>query len=135
MNTLFRNGSLVAGLILVSNGAHGAASPGLTKIYESFVVSAIAATRCAPPDAETQKKFINNFTIVSAFARKELKARFPNSPEEVIDTALKEQANKLTKKVDEVIQSDGCKDEKIQKLLEAYRYHADWNATAPPPPK
>lgn len=115
--------------------AFGAASPGLTQIYESFVVAAIAADKCGPPDAETRKKFLANFSMVSTFARKELKARFPNSTEAAVDTALKDQADKLAKKVDEVVQSDGCKDDKIQKLLQAYRYHANWNAAAPPEAK
>lgn len=116
-------------------GAFGAATPGLTQIYESFVVAAIAADKCDPPDAETRKKFLANFSMVSTFARKELKARFPNSTEAAVDTALKDQAEKLARKVDEVVKSDGCKDDKIQKLLQAYRYHADWNAAAPPAAK
>ncbi len=119
-------------LVLASSASYGAASPGLTKIYESFIVSKIAAERCGKIDADTQKKFLANFEMVSVFARKELKARFPDSTDQTVEVALKDQAAKIAERVDEIVKADGCGDEKIQKLLDAYRYHANWNAADPP---
>jgi hypothetical protein len=128
-----RVAAFAAAAMLVNSVAFGAASPGLTKIHESFVVAQIAADRCGPPDVETRKKFRANFEVVAIFARKELKARFPNSTDATVDAALKDQADKLARRVEEIVQTGGCQDERIQKLLEAYRHHAEWNSGAPPP--
>jgi hypothetical protein len=130
MTTVFRRAATVAGILLTSSTAFGAASPGLTKIYESFVVAKAAADRCGAPDAETTRKFQANFEVVSLFARKELRARFPNSTDAAADAALKDQADKITRRVDDIVKADGCKDGKVQNMLDAYRRHADWSATA-----
>lgn len=113
----------------LSTAALAAATPGLTKIHESFVVAEHAVMRCEPPDEATQKKFRANYDIVRTFARKELRARFPESTDAMTEEALKKQAELLTRRVDEVIQTEGCASEKVRTLVQSYRQHANWGAT------
>lgn len=130
MNSLLRTLGFAAGLA-VGAGALAAASPGLTKIYESFVVAEYAANKCEPADAATQDKFRANFALVASFARKELMARFPGSTDAQADKALKETAATLIRRVEEVIRDEGCGAEKIRNLVTAYRRHANWDAAGP----
>lgn len=111
---------------LASNPSYASNSPDILQIYDQFVISSAAASRCAKPDKETLNYFLANFQIVSTYASQELKKRYPAQAKEQIANAIKNRSDSITHKIFELVREKGCNDPDIQQVVKRFFVQAKW---------
>ena len=115
---------LLAAMTLSSQAADG---PDILKIFDAFVVSSAAASKCEKPDQETLSRFLVNYQMVTVRTRQELKRRYPDRTDAQIDNAIKQKSKAMSERVHDVIGKQGCNDNKVQDLIRRFYFHAKWD--------
>jgi mevalonate kinase len=100
--------------------------PDILQIFDAFILSSAAARKCVKPDEEVLANYLANFRMISIRAAQELQKRFPDKTKEQIGNVMKKNSELLTEKVDEVIDADGCENEKIDDLIKRFYLQAKW---------
>ncbi len=113
-------------LLLATAPVRAGEGPDILQIFDAFVLSSAAASKCGRPDEATLQKFLANFELVWMRAAAALEARYPDRTQEQIGRAMKAKADHLSNKVFEVVAADGCGDAKIRDLLERFKAHVLW---------
>lgn len=97
----------------------------IVQIMGQFVQASYAASRCIKPDQQTLSRFLVNFKIASIRATDELRKRNPGYSDQQIVEHLKRGSDAVEKQIDEVIQTNGCGDPRIQDLLKRFEMQAN----------
>jgi mevalonate kinase len=100
--------------------------PDILQIFDAFILSSAAARKCVKPDEEVLANYLANFRMISIRAAQELQKRFPDKTKEQIGNVMRKNSELLTEKVDEVIDADGCENEKIDDLIKRFYLQAKW---------
>ena len=117
---------LVVLFTLLSSPSFAEEGPGILKIFDQFVVSSAAASKCAQPDKETLTAFLANFQMVSVYTSQELQKQFPKRTEDQISTAMKGKSQAITEKVNSMIAEKGCSDPDVQLVVKRFFVQAKW---------
>ncbi len=113
-------------IILLSSPSFADEGPGILNIFDQFVVSSAAASKCAQPDKETLTAFLANFQMVSVYASQELQKQFPKRTKEEIATAMKGKSQAITEKVNSMVDEKGCSDPDVQLVVKRFFVQAKW---------
>lgn len=100
--------------------------PGMLQIYDQFVISSAAASKCAKPDDETLTAFLANFRMVSIYASQALQQQFPKRSRKEIDTAMAGKSRAITEKVNALVAEKGCADPDVQLVVKRFFVQAKW---------
>jgi hypothetical protein len=122
---LIRN-LLLCLLFFTANPVYAQGSPNILQIYDQFVTSSAAASRCIKPDKETLNHFLVNFRMVSSYASQELIKRYPERSKEQIASVMKNRSDAITQKVFELVREKGCDDTSIQQAVKRFSVQAKW---------
>ena len=97
----------------------------ILQIFDQFLLANHAASKCIKPDAETLGKFLGNFQVVTIRAAEEIRKRnkSPISNQDVQEI-MKSRRDSQNQRVEELIQSNGCNDPRIQDLLKRFQIQA-----------
>lgn len=122
----FINHLFLITICLSFNFAEAQDSPNIFQIYDQFVTSRTAATRCAKPDSQTHKHFSANFEIVSNAVGKELSLRYPERSMAEITAVMSNRQEAVFQKVSEIVLEKGCDDPSIQQVVKRFYVQAQW---------
>jgi hypothetical protein len=115
---------LVFAQVATTSFAAGQSTVDAERLFDSFTVSLVAASRCDPPDERTMTRFLGNLLIVQDEIRRQYRARYPNADETtllgIIDNRIKRLGNSLENR----IAARGCMDESIIKLVRLFELNA-----------
>jgi hypothetical protein len=117
---------LAVGLLTVAHPALSQEGPDIVKIFEQFVTSSAAASRCVKPEQETLNHFLANFQMVTTYASQELEKRYPQRTKEQIMGAMKVQSDAISQKVFELVKQKGCDHADIQEVVKRFYVQAKW---------
>src|SRR5690606_32491848 len=96
----------------------------ISQLFNGFVLSSVAANTCEKPKEPHLSQFLKNFQLVWVTAAKEIEKHFPGKSKDDIADAMKKQTEVLTERVTQVVETNGCKDEKIKQLIEGFYIYA-----------
>ena len=115
-------------LILVEAGTSSYAGAQSTadaeRLFDSFTVSLVAASRCDPPDERTMTRFLSNLLIVQDEILRQFKARYPNADEATLLGVIDNRIKRLGSSLENQIAVRGCMDESIIKLVRLFELNA-----------
>lgn len=106
--------------------AHAEQPLGILKIFDQFVTSNAAASKCIKPDDDTLTKFLVNFQMISIYTSQELSKEYPTRSKEQINNAIKQKINLITEQVNKIIEEKGCDDPDVKELLKRFNVQANW---------
>jgi hypothetical protein len=106
--------------LLASGQAFAQEKPDILQIFDQFVLTSAAASKCAKPEEKTLTSFLANFQMISIRASMALSERYPGHTKDQIAGAMKRESEMLTQKVNEAISAKGCDDASIQDLLKRF---------------
>lgn len=118
--------TLIVFVAMLSSPSFAEEGPGILKIFDQFVVSSAAASKCAQPDKQTLTAFLANFQMVSVYTSQELQKQFPKRTKEEIATAMKGKSHEITEKVNALVAEKGCSDPDVQLVVKRFFVQAKW---------
>ena len=98
----------------------------IVKIFEQFVVSRAAASRCVTPPDETLARFQMNFTLVASHANQELQKRYPTKTKLQVAQAMEKMSDLISAKVFDLVREKGCDDPDVKVAIKRFYVQADW---------
>lgn len=122
---LFRS-LLVVALITAYYPALAQKGPDIVQIFEQFVTSSAAASKCIKPEQDTLNHFLANFMMVSIYASQELEKRYPSRTKEEIMGAMQKQSDAISQKIFGLVQQKGCDHADIQEVIKRFYVQAKW---------
>lgn len=127
-----RRPASVALLILIGLAASPtrAAEFGILDIYDRFVLSAEAAKRCVPPNADADKAFALNFLDITNRAANRLQEQYPALRRDETADLVGERQKTLAEQVAKLAEKEGCSGETMRQLASLYDFHAHWDPYA-----
>ena len=120
---------LIATLVVLSLAGQAAplraqVSGDVGQMFDSFTISLVAATSCAPPDDATLSNFLGNLMVVQRAILDEYKARYPRADEANLLRIIDERISQLGRSVQDRIASVGCTDESVTTMVQMFRVNA-----------
>jgi hypothetical protein len=97
----------------------------IVQIMGQFVQANYATSKCLKPDQQTLSKFNSNLRTVSTRATEEMLKRKPGATEQQVTESFKSGTQAVEKQINEVVQSKGCGDPRIQDLLKRFEVQAN----------
>jgi hypothetical protein len=129
---LFFLGALL-GLATAVAGPAAAAEPsiandeiGVLRLFDEFVSSGAAASRCASPDDMAAARFLSNFQWVSTHATREIGRQLPTSSSEEVVAELARRSKTIKDQTHALVRAEGCEAEKVQDLVKRFAIQASW---------
>ena len=113
-------------LLAITNLAISDEQIGILQIYDQFVISSAAASRCIKPDPEDFKNFMANFEMVTVRSGQELERRNPDKTKEQIASSIKERGTEITNRVFDLVKERGCEDKDVQQIVQRFYAQAKW---------
>ncbi len=110
----------------VLNPAFASNKPDILGIFDQFITSSAATSKCDKPNQETLTKFLANLQMVSVLASKKLKEQYPKASKENIEEAMKKRTELITLKVGEVVDKNGCDNPDVQEIIKRFYVQAKW---------
>lgn len=95
-------------------------------IYEQFVVSSAAASRCIKPTPADLEKFTANLMLVGKLVGQELERRNPQATKEQLLSTMNQRSNDLTTKTYDLVKERGCEDKDVQQAIKRFHAQVDW---------
>lgn len=120
---------LVCGTLLAGS-AVADESLGILSIYDQFITSSAAASRCIKPAPEELQKFTANLMIVGTQAGQELERRNPGITKEQVTATLNRRTSEISTQVFDMVKKRGCDDKEVQLVVKRFSAQANWQ-----PPK
>lgn len=117
---------LVVGLLAAAQPVFAQDGPDIVQIFEQFVTSSAAASKCIKPEQDTLNHFLANFQMVTIYASQELEKRYPQRTKEQIMSAMKMQSEAISQKVFELVKQKGCDHTDIQEVVKRFHVQAKW---------
>jgi|GEM_PF-710131 len=100
--------------------------PGILEIFDQFLLTNAAVSKCAKPDNETLKHYLANFQLVSVYTSMELQKQYPNRTKDQIAEAMRLKSELVAKNVRSLVDAKGCNDAGIQELIKRFHAQAKW---------
>ena len=126
---MFKKLSLILFFSLAIQGQTHAAdntNTDILNIFDQFITSGAAVSRCETPAKEILKNYIDNLQMVSVLVSKKIKDKNPEYLEENISKVMNDRSGLITKKVNQIIDDKSCKDAEIQEIIERFYKQAKW---------
>ena len=108
------------------NSAFASSNPDILGIFDQFVTSSAATSKCDKPSVETLTKFRANLQMVSVLASKKLKEQYPKTSKENIEKAMKKRTEQIAVKVGEIVDKNGCDNPDVQEIIKRFYVQAKW---------
>ena len=123
--------AVLAGLLLsapaFSQGVDATATPGdILGLFDQFVSSGAAATRCVDPGDALTLRFLSNFQWVSLQASREIGSRRPDASNQEIAAELAARSLEIKTKTHELVRAEGCASESVKTLVRRFLVHSTW---------
>jgi len=100
--------------------------PGILKIFDQFVVSSAAASKCAQPDKDTLTNFLANYQMVYLYTAQELEKQYPQRTKEQIADAMNRKLQAITDSIFTLVAEKGCADPEVQQVVNRFFAQAKW---------
>jgi hypothetical protein len=95
-------------------------------LFDQFVSSGAAATRCGSPSDETAVRFLSNFQWVSTHARREISRRTPEATFEQIAAALATRSRAVKARTHALVKAEGCESDAVRELMHRFAVQSTW---------
>jgi hypothetical protein len=123
--------AVVAGVLLspcVANTATPVQNDeiGVLRLFDEFVSSGAAASRCALPDDYAAARFLSNFQWVSTHASREIGRQLPDSSDSEVAAELARRSREVKDRTHALVKAEGCEAEKVQELVRRFAIQASW---------
>lgn len=119
--------TLILLITLAGQGpSYASNDPDILGIFDQFITSHAAVSKCEKPTKETLKHFLANLQMVSVLSSKKLKEKYPKYSKENISKTIKSRINLITKEVNEIIDDKGCSNSEVQEILKRFYVQAKW---------
>jgi len=112
---------------LVGSSAYAEDGIPISKIFDQFVISSAAASKCIEPKENVLNDFLVNFQIVTTYTHQHIAKKYPNFTKEKIADVIKKRNNAITQKVFSHVQEKGCKDPGIKQIVDRFYVQAKWH--------
>ncbi len=99
---------------------------GVLRLFDEFVSSGAAASRCAQPDDDTATHFLSNFQWVSSHAALALKRQLPEERRDEAVAQLAERSTQIKDRTHALVRSEGCGGSSVQELVRRFAIQAAW---------
>lgn len=110
----------------VATADEGAGPADILELFDQFVSSGAAASRCAEPSDALALRFLSNFQWVSAYASREISTRRPTaSPQEVAEE-LATRSLTIKTNTHSLVKDQGCASEAVQVLVRRFLAQTAW---------
>lgn len=113
-------------ILLVSSFSVTAKEMDIFKIFNQFTAVSAASGKCIKPSSEDLTSFLANYQMVSTLMYKKIKSRKPKWPDEKVNKFIENGSNKITIKIHNLINSEGCDSPKVQALTNRFYVQAKW---------
>lgn len=124
---MFKKLSLILFFSSVIQGqAYAADNSDILDIFDQFITSGAAVSRCETPAKEILKHYVDNLKIVSVLVSKKMKEKNPEYLKENISVVMNNRSNLITKKVNQIIDDKSCNDEGVQEIIERFYKQSKW---------
>jgi hypothetical protein len=95
-------------------------------LFDQFVSSGAAATRCASPSDDIAVRFLSNFQWVSTHARREISRRSPEATFEQIAEALAVRSQAVKSRTHALVKAEGCESDAVRELMRRFIVQSTW---------
>jgi hypothetical protein len=95
-------------------------------LFDQFVSSGAAATRCASPSDDIAVRFLSNFQWVSTHARREISRRSPEATFEQIAEALATRSQAVKARTHALVKAEGCESDTVRELMRRFIVQSTW---------
>jgi hypothetical protein len=99
---------------------------GVLRLFDEFVSSGAAASRCASPDDVAAARFLSNFQWVSAHATREIGRQMPTSSPEEVAAELARRSQEVKARAHALVKAEGCESASVQELVRRFAVQATW---------
>lgn len=107
------------------------ATPGdILGLFDQFISSGAAATRCVDPGDALTLRFLSNFQWVSQQATREIGSRRPDASNDEIAAELAARSLQIKAKTHELVRAEGCASESVKTLVRRFLVHSTWKPGA-----
>ena len=96
----------------------------ITTMFDNFSISLVAAHRCRPPDEKTMTMFMQNLMIVQQITVNHYRKLVPDKSVDEITDMLNARVQNLDMLVNDAIQSKGCTDPEVAKMVDSFDANA-----------
>ena len=127
--------AVLAGVILaapaMAQDVEATGTPGdILGLFDQFVSSGAAATRCVDPGDSLTLRFLSNFQWVSLQATREIGSRRPDASNQEIAAELAARSLEIKTKTHELVRAEGCASESVKTLVRRFLVHSTWKPGA-----
>jgi hypothetical protein len=98
---------------------------GILKLFDEFVSSGAAASRCAQPDDASAARFLSNFQWVSAHATLEIGRQWTADGAEAA-AELARRSKEIKERTHAMVRAEGCEAAQVQVLVRRFAVQASW---------
>jgi hypothetical protein len=95
-------------------------------LFDQFVSSGAAASRCASPSEEVAVRFLSNFQWVSTHAREEISRQSPAASFEEVVAQLALRSLTVKSRTHALVKAEGCQSDAVQALMRRFVVQATW---------
>ncbi len=99
---------------------------GVLHLFDEFVSSGAAASRCATPDNQDAARFLSNFQWVSIYATIEIRRQQPDAPPTDASAELVRRSKEIKERTHALVKAEGCESESVQELVRKFAIQAAW---------
>jgi hypothetical protein len=99
---------------------------GVLRLFDEFVSSGAAASRCALPDDYAAARFLSNFQWVSLHATREVGRQLRDSNDSEAAAELARRSKEIKDRTHALVKAEGCEAEKVQELLRRFVIQSNW---------
>lgn len=95
-------------------------------LFDQFVSSGAAASRCTDPSDALTLRFLSNFQWVSMYATREISARSPDSTPQQVAEELATRSQAIKAKTHALVKEQGCESEPVRILVRRFILQTAW---------
>ena len=95
-------------------------------LFDQFVSSGAAATRCASPSDDITVRFLSNFQWVSTHARREISRQSPDASFEEVAAQLAVRSLAVKARTHALVKAEGCDSDAVQELMRRFEVQSTW---------
>ncbi|MEN9704260.1 MAG: hypothetical protein RLZZ393_139 [Pseudomonadota bacterium] len=95
-------------------------------LYDQFVASGAAASRCAEPTDALALRFLSNFQWVTAYATREIGSRRPEFTSQQVADELATRSREIKANTHAMVKEEGCASEPVQRLVRRFLAQSAW---------
>jgi hypothetical protein len=100
---------------------------GVLRLFDEFVSSGAAASRCARPDDDAAARFLSNFQWVSLHATREIGRQMPSSSPEEVAAELARRSQSVKDRAHALVKAEGCESASVQVLVQRFTVQSTWH--------